>query len=185
MNKLRASTFSVGSLLLGCVLMAGCGSVTQGVPTDLSGVTQNWDKNLPVAQRFVILAGFNNDAILDKNTGLVWEKSPQLGFASWSGARFACVNNRELGGQKGWRLPSIPELASLIDPSVAAPGPTLLSGHPFLNVQSADYWSAAMSAEDPTFAWRVSFLDGSVLEAGKGSALRVWCVRGGMHADQY
>ena len=103
-----------------------------------AGLTQNWDKVLPAAERFVILTAFTSDAVLDKSTGLVWEKSPQMADAKWSVARFICIN-KTVGGQKGWRLPSIPELTSLIDPSVALPGPTLPLGHPFQNVQSANY----------------------------------------------
>ena len=58
----------------------------------------------------------------------------------WSdGLRQHCPN-KNVGGRKSWRLPSFPELASLIDPSNA--NPTLPTGHPFTNVQSAHYWSA-------------------------------------------
>ena len=96
----------------------------------------NWDRNLPSASRFTILSEFNNEAVLDNNTGLVWEKSPQGLSSSWDQARFTCIN-KTVGGQKGWRLPSVPELASLIDPSVVPPGPTLPPGHPFLNVQES------------------------------------------------
>jgi hypothetical protein len=45
-------------------------------PSDLSGVTQNWDKKLPNEARFTILADFNNQAVRDNETGLVWERSP-------------------------------------------------------------------------------------------------------------
>ncbi|MCP9447024.1 MAG: DUF1566 domain-containing protein, partial [Nitrospira sp.] len=90
-----------------------------------------------------------------------------------------------VGGQKGWRLPSIPELASLVDPSVLPPGPTLPPGHPFTGVQSAFYWSASTLADTPTNAWFVLFNLGDVGTGGKNLGLRVWCVRGGMHADQY
>ena len=119
--------------------------------------TLRWDQVLPAAQRFVVLAAFNNDAVLDKETGLVWEKSPTIETHDWRSAQFQC-NGRTTGGRKGWRLPSVHELASLVDPSVFLPGPTLPPGHPFLNVQSSfNHWSASTVAVDPTFAWYVSF----------------------------
>src|SRR6202000_3466365 len=40
------------------------------------------------------------------------------------------------GGRAGWRLPTLPELGTLFDPSVGSPGPELPDGHPFLNVQT-------------------------------------------------
>jgi enamine deaminase RidA (YjgF/YER057c/UK114 family) len=82
--------------------------------------TMQWDKAMPASQRFVVLAAFNNDAVLDKETGLVWEKSPQSAAVSLPNARLACAN-KAVGGRKGWRLPALPELASLVDPSVASP----------------------------------------------------------------
>lgn len=150
---------------------------------DLSGVTPNRDKALPAASRFVVLAAFTNDAVRDNNTGLVWEQSPQGVPATWSNARFTCAN-KTVGGQKGWRLPSFPELASLVDPSVS-PGPTLPAGHPFTGVLSAGYWSAATDAENPTNAWVVHFGFGDVDDSNKTDGFQVWCVGGGMNADQY
>jgi hypothetical protein len=184
-------TVTMGALVLGGLLTVGC--VSGGDPVavaqsagviDLSGVPPNWDKVLPAAQRFVVLAAFNNDAVRDNNTGLVWEKSPQTATATWNGARFTCIN-KNVGGQKGWRLPSIPDLASLIDPSVAPPGPALPSGHPFKNVQSAGYWSATTSAEDSSDAWFVYFGIGFVDNDSKTFSGHAWCVRGGMNADAY
>lgn len=191
MKRLWFLTVSLGLLALGGLLTEGC--VSGGDPTalaqskgaiDLSGVPPNWDKALPSTQRFVMLAAFNNDAVRDNNTGLVWEKSPQTVPATWNGARFACIN-KNIGGQKGWRLPSIPDLASLIDPSVAPPGPTLPSGHPFNNIQSAGYWSATTNAEDASDAWFVYFGRGFVDHDGKAHTGHVWCVRGNMNAEAY
>jgi hypothetical protein len=109
---------------------------------------------------------------------------------NWDAARNHCIA-KNVGGRKGWRLPSIPELASLVDPSVASPGPTLPPGHPFSNVQSINYWSATSLADstpldlDGTFAWSVLFEFGRVFSDTKSSTYFVWCVRGGMNADQY
>jgi Protein of unknown function (DUF1566) len=157
-----------------------------GESTKSSGVEDNqtlrWDQALPAAQRFVILMAFNSDAVLDKETGLVWERSPQTTAVSSSNVRLTCAN-KAVGGRKGWRLPSLPELASLVDPSVASPGPTLSSGHPFLNVQSTNYWSASAHAENPALMWGVGFGNGAVLGLSKAFDQRAWCVRGGMNAE--
>ena len=144
----------------------------------------SWSQKLPAATRFVILTDWNSEAVLDRNTGLVWEKSPNATPQTWSSARFSCLN-RTIGGQKGWRLPSIPELASLIDPSVASAGPTLPPGHPFVGVLSVGYWSATTTAVDPTSAWNVLFGIGGVGANSKADDDQVWCVRGGMTADAY
>ena len=144
--------------------------------------TPAWDKALSASQRFVVLPAFNNDAVLDKETGLVWEKSPQSAAVSAANARLACAN-KAVGGRKGWRLPALPELSSLVDPSVASPGPALPSGHPFAGVQSANYWSATAHLDNPTLIWGVGFSNGAALGVSKAFDQRVWCVRGGSNAN--
>lgn len=138
--------------------------------------TLRWDQALPVAQRFVILQAFNSDAVLDNETGLVWEKSPQTTIARWSAARRICTE-KVVGGQKGWRLPSLTEIRSLVDSSVAPPGPTLPPGHPFLAVQSAVYWSETRVGENPSGAWAVHFgLGGGSVFINWAHGVQVWCV---------
>jgi hypothetical protein len=168
-------------LLAGAALTAGPAQAASGVGPFLPEPA--WDRKLPAGFRFYVLTNWNNEAVLDKETGLVWEKSPQAAPDTWSNARVTCMN-KNVGGRKGWRLPSIPELASLIDPSVAV-GPTLPSGHPFINIQSADYWSATTNVETPTRALDVNFGIGLVDSSTKTSTDQVWCVRGGMNADAY
>ncbi|HEX4968446.1 MAG TPA: DUF1566 domain-containing protein, partial [Nitrospiraceae bacterium] len=135
-------------------------------PTDLSGVTQNWDKNLPSASRFTVLANFGGAAVRDNNTGLEWEQSPTITTMDWLNARFECAN-RTIGNLKGWRLPSIPELASLVDPSVAFGEVHLPPGHPFTNVQTNNYWSATSFADNAAQAWGVLFSSGIVFSGAK------------------
>ena len=164
------------------VLAATKSSEKSSVKSGEGNEMVRWDQVLPAEQRFVVLPAFNSDAVLDKETGLVWEKSPQTTAVSSSNVRLTCAN-KAVGGRKGWRLPSLPELASLVDPSVASPGPTLSSGHPFLNVQSTNYWSTSAHAENPALMWGVGFGNGGVLGLSKAFDQRAWCVRGGMKAD--
>lgn len=158
----------------------------------LRGVTQSWDKPLPAndpggacpnnSSRFTCVMG--GAAVQDNNTGLVWEQSPGTTVQTWRSARQSCAD-KSIRGQKGWRLPSIHELASLVDPNQTKPA--LPVGHPFTNVQSPDfnfppasYWSATSDADFPTFAWVMHLKDGFGEINNKTLTNYVWCVRGGM-----
>ena len=175
-------------MLAGAALTAGPAQATSGPGPFYAEPA--WDQKLGCptianCPRFLVLTNWNSEAVLDKETGLVWERSPALTTHTWSAARFECTA-RTTGNRKGWRLPSIHELASLIFPSVAPPGPTLPPGHPFTNVQPVTYWSASTNADFPANALSVSFDSGFV--AGfdnKTSSFQVWCARGGNNADAY
>jgi len=145
---------------------------------DVSEHTQNWDKKLLSDSRFTVLSAFGGGAVRDNETGLVWETTLDTAEMSWIDARAACVD-KDVGNRKGWRLPSIPELASLVDPSIS-PGPTLPIGHPFTNVQSDVYWSMTTNIHNPTSAWLVFFDSGKVTTGYKTITFHVWCVRGAM-----
>ncbi|HXX73913.1 MAG TPA: DUF1566 domain-containing protein [Nitrospiraceae bacterium] len=149
----------------------------------VSDLPKNWGKKLPSASRFAVLSAFGDAAVRDDETGLVWEKTLETDELSWADARAACAD-KDVGGRKGWRLPSISELASLVDPSMRT-GSTLPLGHPFTNVLSDVYWSATTMAGNPNSAWLVFFDTGKVTNAFKTITFHVWCVRGGTSADQY
>ncbi len=145
--------------------------------------SQSWDKKLSDASRFTVLTDFDGSAVRDNETGLVWEHSPETKTMNWTRARFHCASLK-VGGRMGWRLPSVHELASLVDPSVS-PGPTLPSGHPFTNVQAAHYWSATAFAGNPSRAWNVGFVMGMAHDIKVTDNHNVWCVRGGNNAAAY
>src|SRR5438309_3777890 len=93
--------------------------------------TPAWDQKLQcdtqaTCPRFIVLlnwgsAAAQDQAVLDRETGLVWERSPPTTTHTWSLARGECTSGRSTGGRKGWRLPSVNELSSLIDPAASDP----------------------------------------------------------------
>ena len=188
----RRNRFIIGVLALG--LLAGAAlTAPPAQAVDAAGpyyALPSWDRKMGVVNRFVVLTNWSSAAVLDKETGLVWERQHEpinLNFF-WGEARAACMA-RTTGNHKGWRLPSIHELASLIDPAHTGTGPFLPAGHPFdialpLNT---DYWTATTNAADATQGWYVDLRTGAVGDLGPkaGGQARAWCVRGGMNADVY
>lgn len=157
--------------------------------------TPSWDQKLDCTTkancpRFIVLSNWNNDAVLDRETGLVCEQSPTSfdlnHLYSWSRAVRYCVD-QSTGGRLGWRLPTIQEMYSLIDPTLPPwPGNAdikLPPGHPFnlgeLSVAYSWYWSATTSMENTSEAYAVKFLRGSGEPISKNQGFNVWCVRGG------
>ena len=174
--------YTVG-MLLGMVAFSTAEAATSSGP---DYTPPSWDQQLKCptkanCPRFIVLSNWNKAAVLDKETGLVWEQSPSTDTVTWEDAQTYC-NGLTTGNRLGWRLPTLQELASLVDPTVPSPGPTLPAGHPFSNVQSDVYWSATTYASGTVSAWAVSFL-GGVISFGKTSTFYVWCVRGGQGVD--
>ncbi len=154
-----------------------------GDPVATTQTQPSWDQVLPASERFKLVMG--GAAVLDKETGLVWEQSPQATSRLWSDARADC-EMRTVGGRRGWRLPSLHELTSLIDPNNT--NPPLPTSHPF-SIELTDYWSATTvyDSPDPNIAWIVFFGSGfSYFFEESGLGANVWCVRGGQnHREAY
>jgi hypothetical protein len=187
--KTRVLTVAAG-LLASLVLTAG----------PLSAVTSTgpyyampaWDQKFDCTSstncpRFIVLSNWASAAVLDRETGIVWEQSPRTTLLDWRNAHLAC-NGSNVGGRVGWRVPTLQELASLVDRSV--PTLHLPSGHPFSAiVQASYYWSATTAAVDTSAAWVVDFGDNTpccgpeILPKSFASSVRVWCARGGQGVD--
>jgi hypothetical protein len=143
-----------------------------------------WSNVIPNAnKRFIVLPDFNNEAVLDRETGLVWEQTPKQTVHTWNLARVECTS-RLIGGRKGWRLPSLFELATLMDPSQS--NPALPAGHPFGPVVMDNHWTATLHAADLTRVWVAYVPNGGTSgSAVMGNQYPAWCVRGPMNASQY
>lgn len=90
--------------------------------------TPSWDQTLPASTRFIVLSNFGNQAVLDRETGLVWQRAANAA-KNFLNASLNCQQSLT-GGRAGWRLPTQSELGSLVDPS-ATVGPPFPAGHPF------------------------------------------------------
>ncbi len=113
--------------------------------------------------------------VQDNQTGLIWEQEPDRIHDVWSASVERCLT-KDVGGQKGWRAPSMDELKTLIDTSQH--DPALPAGHPFSNIKSEIYWTATPHPTDDIVAWQVSFFSGEPVTDQKSGTRRLWCVLG-------
>src|SRR5438270_11690599 len=113
--------------------------------------TPSWDQQLSVSDRFVVLTNWNNEAVLDRETGLVWQRTPS-GVSkdhNWALAVDAC-KDETTGGRFGWRLPAVDDLSTLIDATTTTIPFAPPSGAPFtLPPGPTAFWTATTFAQSP------------------------------------
>lgn len=158
---------------------------------DAFAQSQPWSQVISGAKRFTLLPQFSGEAVLDKETGLVWQLAPTEMFGNLPVASRYCADV-SIGNRRGWRLPTLQELKSLTDPSESSP--TLTAGHPFANIDlTHHHWSSTVTLDSPTYVWTMGFNVGEVARTAMCTAgtcpgapiveLVAWCVRGGSGAD--
>jgi hypothetical protein len=174
--SIRIKSRIAAAVAIGCT---GLGLASTAGAVDL----RSWDQKInDVSKRFIMLPAFANQAVLDKETQLVWEREPDPTFGTWLYADYNRCAITPIGGRSGWRLPSRFEFMSLMDPSVAGTV-KLPAGHPFVGIQpNAKFWTSSESPNpglvDVMVVAEIGVL--SQYAAGKTSLsnVRAWCVRG-------
>jgi hypothetical protein len=160
----------------------------------LDEIPPTWSQTIAGSERFDLVLG--GAGVLDKETGLVWEQSPSNTYYTWYDALAHCYE-LEVGGRKGWHLPTIEQLASLEDTTMF--DPSLPSGHPFDTDCTSGgcvctlgecgspifNWSSTTAAGLATSAWGADFIIGLVQNGAKTGTAFAWCVRGGQSPDAY
>jgi hypothetical protein len=112
------------------------------------------------------------DEAQDNYTGLIWQRNGNAsGLISWDQAVTYC-STLTLGGNT-WRLPSVRELATLVDEARVAPA---INRTMFPNTQYGArsnnwYWASHHSRGSTTYAWGLNFDDGFT---GYNSASAAW-----------
>lgn len=155
-------------------LAAGCAGLALASAANAVDL-RDWGRKFPASQRFVVLSQFNNEAVLDKETQLVWQAvaGPHV---SWGLAYLDCLR-ATTGGRIGWRLPTYPEIASV----VVSPGSPQGMSSVFSGVPAGMYWTATENPSNSAAAYRIVLPNGWVNPFTgqlKGNLNRYLCVRG-------
>lgn len=166
-------------LAFGLILSWTVGIAGDFYVVPVKGQYKSWDTKIAGATRFKLI--LDGEAVLDRETGLVWEKETPNAKRGWQYAIEYCYMLNK-GGRKGWRVPTIEELASLVDPGKTYP--SLPDGHPFTcpdpDYLEENYWSSTTYEGEPDKKWVVFFANGYITNYTKtGNAYCVRCVRGG------
>ncbi len=143
-------------------------------------------RRLDVEGRTQLNAGNSWVMVEDMVTGLMWEVKTTDGSVhdrnnryDWNEAKdlfLGKLNSSRFGGYSDWRLPTVRELACLVD--YGAFSPAVDTGF-FPNTQNARYWTATVCAYNPRNAQAVDFQYGYDSQWDQSSAYHVRAVRGG------
>ena len=127
---------------------------------------------VPPATRYTIASGVVTDTV----TGLVWQQqAPTSTYTQSEGSAYC--STLSLGGFNfGWRLPTIKELATLVDYSVPQ-GSLMMDATAFAGEPANVFWSSTPVAGLPTDAWVVYFGNGNVFSINVTYGYCVRCVR--------
>lgn len=112
------------------------------------------------------------DTVFDNVTKLTWQRAPSTERVTWQGARDYCQKLPVAGGS--WRLPTLPELLSLVDRSALDPA---IATTAFPGTPSDAFWTSTPFVRGSGSAWNVDFDHGGSDDDVVGSAYYVRCVR--------
>ncbi len=112
------------------------------------------------------LKTINDDkVVVDSATGLMWHQSGSDKYLSWKGAKkwIDKLNKEGYAGFQDWRLPTVEEAASLLEPEKKSGN---LHIDPVFDKKQWSIWTRDSHISDDSLslngAWRVSFSDGIV-----------------------
>ena len=122
---------------------------------------------------------YDQDTVTDLRTGLMWQRHiSEDSFSLKKAKQYA--DNLRLGDYADWRVPTRPELESIVD---------LARHHPSINIEafpntpSCWFWSVSPGADGSSYAWVVSFYVGGYAYGSDVNSFRVRCVRGTMRKE--
>jgi hypothetical protein len=118
-----------------------------------------------------------NGTVTDNITSLVWQQSPPNQNYTQTQAISYCAS-LNLGGDTDWRLPSLIELLSIVDPTKGDGSTTPpINATVFPGTKLSPYWTTTSSVATAGSAWYITFLDGSNGMNATGTLNYLRCVR--------
>lgn len=117
----------------------------------------------------------NSSTVTDSTTGLMWARSAAATAMTWKEALAWC-DDLTLAGYDDWRLPTIKELASIVEIGGASPA---VDTSYFPDTLLAYYWSSTTNDYYPDDAWLINFSNGENAYGNKLKDYHVRAVRGG------
>lgn len=123
----------------------------------------------PFASRYMNGSG----VVADTVTGLIWQQISTSGFMSQPRAMTHCGNLTLAGFTTGWRVPSIKELSTLVNYSIAQ-GSLMMNAETFSGEPPDWFWSSTALASQPAEALVVNFGTGVL---GNNVVTAYYCVR--------
>jgi hypothetical protein len=112
--------------------------------------------------------------VRDLATGLTWQRAPPPRSFAFEAALGYCTH-LNLDGHQDWRLPSMPELMTLVDERASNPA---IDVGAFPGTPADSFWTASLfGGARSTEAWHVAFDRGSALYGFFKGTYRVRCVR--------
>ncbi len=144
---------------------------------DVNPGVNSWSQKIPGGERFELV--LDGQAVLDNETDLVWTQNAGRYQDTWEWANDECISHEDAGGRFGWHLPTVSQLASLVDETQL--NPKLPAGHPFTYEYGDIFWTSTTAPHSAHLlnAYVVNFSTGIVRKTWKGNRYHMWCVRGG------
>ena len=137
----------------------------------------------PVPPRYVISG--EGSEVTDSKTGLIWRRCPEGMTACASGCSgtpaaytweqsLALADEVASASGKAWRLPTVKELAGIVDASFGNPA---IDRNAFPGTPATPFWTATPVENNPEKAWYVMFFGGFMNTYVLGGKLQVRLVR--------
>jgi len=172
------------SALLGnvCTGLTKCYQQKKEIPCPKSSKNEFFGQDAQYAkkkkckpQSFQIKTISNQNVVIDKNTGLMWQQAIPKEEYKWEDAVNYC-ENLTYAGYSDWRLPTPQELLTIVDNNKHKPA---INTTYFPNTPSGKFRSSSTYRDSSCHAWCVDFDEGAVTEryCDCNDSINVRCVR--------